>query len=102
MREFFHRVRPAGVASVYLYGSAARGRMHAESDSWHLASFSKRHKRRGYFFERTRENAKGMNRHEEYCPFYDELTPLQQAIMEPPYNPGRPNIAALLAEQEAV
>ena len=32
---------------------------------------------------------------------YDELTPLQQAIMEPPYNPGRPNIAALLAEQEA-
>ena len=46
-------------------------------------------------------NAKGMNRLEEYCPFYDELTPLQQAIMEPPYNPGRPNIAALLAEQEA-
>ena len=42
-----------------------------------------------------------MNRLEEYCPFYDELTPLQQAIMEPPYNPGRPNIAALLAEQEA-
>ena len=32
LREFFHRVRPAGVASVYLYGSAARGRMHAESD----------------------------------------------------------------------
>ena len=46
-------------------------------------------------------NAKGVNRLEEYCPFYDELTPLQQAIMEPPYNPGRPNIAALLAEQEA-
>ena len=32
LREFFHRVRPAGVASVYLYGSTARGRMHAESD----------------------------------------------------------------------
>ena len=27
---------------------------------------------------------------------------LQQAIMEHTYNPGRPNIAALLAEQEAV
>ena len=44
-------------------------------------------------------NAKGMNRLEEYCPFYDELTPLQRAIMEPPYNPGRPNIAALLAQE---
>ena len=32
LREFFHRVRPAGVASVYLYGSAARGQAHAESD----------------------------------------------------------------------
>ena len=32
LREFFHRVRPVGVASVYLYGSAARGRTHADSD----------------------------------------------------------------------
>ena len=32
LREFFHRVRPVGVASVYLYGSAARGQAHAESD----------------------------------------------------------------------
>ena len=32
LREHFHRAGPAGVASVYLYGSAARGRMHAESD----------------------------------------------------------------------
>lgn len=44
-------------------------------------------------------NPKGHNRIEEYCPFYDELTPLQQAIMEPPYNAGRPNIAVLMAEQ---
>lgn len=46
-------------------------------------------------------NARGMNRLEEYCPFYDELTPLQQAIMEPPYNADKPDISALLAEQEA-
>jgi ectoine hydroxylase-related dioxygenase (phytanoyl-CoA dioxygenase family) len=45
-------------------------------------------------------NAKGMNRLEQYCPFYDELTPLQQAIMEPPYNANRADIAALLTEQE--
>ncbi|MCY3761978.1 MAG: nucleotidyltransferase domain-containing protein [Gemmatimonadetes bacterium] len=32
LREFFHRVQPVGVASVYLYGSAARGQAHAESD----------------------------------------------------------------------
>ena len=32
LREFFHRVKPAGVASVYLFGSASRGQMHAESD----------------------------------------------------------------------
>lgn len=45
-------------------------------------------------------NAKGMNDLTKYCPFYDELTPLQQAIMEPPYNAQRPDIAALLEEQE--
>ena len=32
LREFFHRERPAGVASVYLYGSVARRQAHAESD----------------------------------------------------------------------
>ena len=32
LRDYFHRVRPAGVASAYLYGSAARGQAHAESD----------------------------------------------------------------------
>ena len=32
LREFFQRERPAGVASAYLYGSAARGQAHAESD----------------------------------------------------------------------
>ena len=45
-------------------------------------------------------NSKGMIRREQYCPFYDELTPLQQAIMEPPYNANRRSVAALLAEQE--
>lgn len=29
---FFHRERPPGVASVYLYGSAARGQEHSQSD----------------------------------------------------------------------
>ena len=32
LREFFHRERPPGVVSVYLYGSAARGQAHAQSD----------------------------------------------------------------------
>ena len=45
-------------------------------------------------------NARGMNNPEQYAPFLDELTPLQQALMEPPYNPGRPDIAALLKEEE--
>jgi hypothetical protein len=45
-------------------------------------------------------SSKGTVRIEDYAPFYDELTPLQQALMEPPYYPGRPDIAALL-EQEA-
>lgn len=46
-------------------------------------------------------NAKGQGILEQYCPFYDELTPLQQAIMEPPHNANRADVAALLAEQEA-
>ena len=29
---FFHRERPPGVAAVYLYGSAARGEEHSQSD----------------------------------------------------------------------
>lgn len=45
-------------------------------------------------------NAPGMNIREKYAPFYDELTPLQQALMEPPYNPNRPDIIALLEKQE--
>ena len=45
-------------------------------------------------------NARGMNNPEQYAPFLDELTPLQQALMEPPYNPGRPDIATLLEEEE--
>lgn len=45
-------------------------------------------------------NAPGMNRPEQYAPFMEELTPLQQALMEPPYNPNRPDIAALLEAQE--
>ena len=45
-------------------------------------------------------SSKGTVRIEDYAPFYDELTPLQQALMEPPYYPGRPDIAALLAEEE--
>ena len=45
-------------------------------------------------------NAPGMNRPEQYAPFLDELTPLQQALMEPPYNPNRPDIAALLEAEK--
>ena len=41
-----------------------------------------------------------MNDPEQYAPFFDELTPLQQALMEPPYNADRPDIAALLEEEE--
>lgn len=37
---------------------------------------------------------------EQYAPFDVELKPLQQAIMEPPYSPNRPDVAALLGEQE--
>lgn len=43
---------------------------------------------------------KGALRIENYAPFYDDLTPLQQALMEPPYYSDRPDIAALLGEEE--
>jgi ectoine hydroxylase-related dioxygenase (phytanoyl-CoA dioxygenase family) len=38
--------------------------------------------------------------HPDYGFFADELTPLQRAIMEPPYYSNRPSIAALLEEEE--
>lgn len=41
-------------------------------------------------------SAPGTVQREQYAPFYDELTPLQQALMQPPYSPNRPDIAALL------
>lgn len=36
----------------------------------------------------------------KYAPFMDELTPLQQAIMAPPHNAGRVDIAALIEAEE--
>ena len=44
--------------------------------------------------------APGATRPEEYAPFRDELTPLQQALMEPPYNAGRPDLRALIEAEE--
>ena len=36
----------------------------------------------------------------KYAPFMDELTPLQQAIMQPPHNAGRIDMAALIEAEE--
>ncbi|MXZ10765.1 MAG: phytanoyl-CoA dioxygenase family protein [Gemmatimonadetes bacterium] len=36
----------------------------------------------------------------KYAPFMDELTPLQQAIMQPPHNAGRIDVAALIEAEE--
>ena len=36
----------------------------------------------------------------EYAPFYDTMSPLAQAILEPAHYNHRPGIADLLAEQE--
>lgn len=36
----------------------------------------------------------------KYAPFMDELTPLQQAIMQPPHNALRPDVAALIKAEE--
>ena len=45
-------------------------------------------------------SGKGTLDPKQYAPFCDELTPLQQAIMEPPYYSDRPDIAALLDAEE--
>ena len=37
---------------------------------------------------------------DDYASFEQELTPLQRAIMEPPYQVNRPQIQALLEEEE--
>jgi hypothetical protein len=38
--------------------------------------------------------------HPQYAAFAQELTPLQRAIMEPPHYSNRPNLTALLEEEE--
>ncbi len=38
---------------------------------------------------------------EKYAPFMDELTPLQQAIMEPPHSAHRPDVKALVEAELA-
>ena len=36
----------------------------------------------------------------DYAPFYEEMSPLGKAILEPPHYGNRPDIAALLLEEE--
>ena len=42
----------------------------------------------------------GSNDIADYAPFYDSMSPLAQAILEPAHYNHRPGIADLLAEQE--
>ena len=42
----------------------------------------------------------GSNDIADYAPFYDSMSPLAQAILEPAHYNNRPGIADLLAEQE--